>query len=140
MYIYISEVSKQRDNQSNMCHQYFPNMIWNIYISFSCPSYTSVPLQCSLQRDPNNACCQLMTCDPQKVVTIQYQTPTAPTKAPFTYFPTTHDPHAPPTARPVPTIYSPNGTMTLPPTDRPATGMASKVFYFIFFYIFWFCI
>jgi hypothetical protein len=87
-----------------------------------CSKYNNVPLQCSLHRDPNNACCEIMICDPQKVVTINYNTLAPPTR-PHTRVPTTVDPLAPVTPRPVPTIniLAPTGVYTLPPTQRPAT-------------------
>ena len=69
-----------------------------------------------------------MTCDPQKVVTVGFETltpailnhPTTPGST------TTRDPNAPVTPRPVPTFNTPNGTVAVPVTHRPVAGKQQK--------------
>ena len=104
----------------------------------SCTKYTRVPLQCSLTRDPDNLCCQIMTCDPQKVVTLGFETITPPTAAhPNTIGSTTTiDHNAPVTPRPVPTLNTPNGTVTVPTSQRPVAGKNHNFLFKIFKYHF----
>ncbi|KAK7115067.1 hypothetical protein V1264_001009 [Littorina saxatilis] len=94
-----------------------------------CSSYPMVPPQCRLNRDPNDFCCQIMTCDPHQSTPNPFLTAspqphvTAKPNLGPTTAPPSPNPNQPPTPRPIPVgLTTPAPNPNQPITPNPGTS------------------